>query len=68
VRAFGGTDRVATAAVRAGADLLLYTEPGEASRARRVLRRGLRAGTLSRAAFEDSAGRVLRLRRRLSRD
>jgi beta-N-acetylhexosaminidase len=66
VRAFGGTTRVAVAAARAGADLLLYSEPGEAARAHRALLGRLRAGTLSRAAFEKSAGRVLRLRHRLA--
>jgi beta-N-acetylhexosaminidase len=60
--AFGDAAKVATAAARAGADLLLYTEPGEAADAQRALLRGLRDGTLSRAAFEESAGRVLRLR------
>ncbi len=62
VRAFGGTEKVATAAARAGADLLLYGEPDEAARAHRALLRGLRHGSLSRAGFEESASRVLRLR------
>lgn len=62
VRGFGDTDEVAIAAARAGADLLLYTKPGDAASAQRTLLRGLRSGTLSRAAFEESAGRVLRLR------
>jgi len=68
VRTFGGTAKVAAAAVLAGADLLLYTEPGEAARAQRTLLHRLRAGTLSRTAFEQSAGRVLRLRHRLAED
>jgi beta-N-acetylhexosaminidase len=62
VRDFGGTERVATAAARAGADLLLYGTPGEAARAHRALLRSLRRGSLSRAGFEESVGRVLRLR------
>ena len=66
VRAFGGPAKAANAAARAGADLLLFTAPGEAARAHRALLRGLREGTLSRAAFEQSAARVLRLRRRLA--
>ena len=66
VRSFGGTAKVAAAAADAGADLLLFTDPGEAARAQRALLGGLRAGTLSRAAFEESAGRVLRLRHRLA--
>jgi beta-N-acetylhexosaminidase len=65
VRAFGGTATVATSAVRAGADLLLYGEPSEAARAQRALLGRLRAGTLPRARFEESVGRVLRLRHSL---
>jgi beta-N-acetylhexosaminidase len=65
VRAFGSPARVARAAVRAGADLLLYTAPAEAARAHRTLLRGLRSGTLPRRSFEESATRVLRLRHRL---
>jgi beta-N-acetylhexosaminidase len=65
VRAFGGTVKVALAAASAGADQLLYTEPAEASKAHRTLLRGLRSGKLSRASFEASVGRVLRLRHRL---
>lgn len=64
VRAFGDTPTVARAAAGAGVDLLLYTEPEEAARAHRTLLRALRSGSLSRAGFEESAGRVLRLRRR----
>jgi beta-N-acetylhexosaminidase len=62
VRAFGGTARVASAATQAGVDLLLYTKPGEAAAAQQALLRQLRSGALPRAAFEESAGRVLRLR------
>jgi beta-N-acetylhexosaminidase len=68
VRAFGGTAKVARAAAEAGVDLLLYVEADEAARARRALLRALRRGNLSRAAFEESASRVLRLRHRLARD
>jgi beta-N-acetylhexosaminidase len=68
VRAFGGTAKVATAATRAGTDLLLYAEPGEAAGAQQALLRRLRAGTLSRAAFEEPVGRVLRLRHGLLAD
>lgn len=66
VRAFGGTAKVAGAAAAAGVDLLLYTDPVEAAQAHRSLMRGLRSGRLSRASFEESAGRVLRLRRWLA--
>jgi beta-N-acetylhexosaminidase len=62
VRAFGGTAKVARAAAGAGVDLLLYTGSSEAARAHRALLAGLRGGSLSRGAFEQSAGRVLRLR------
>lgn len=65
VRAFGDTAKVATAAVQAGADLLLYTEPTEAAQAHRVLMSQLRSGRLSLGSFEESVGRVLRLRNRL---
>src|SRR4029077_18765618 len=58
VRAFGGAAEVATGAARAGTDLLLFTEPGEAISAQRALLRRLRSGILSRAAFEESVGRV----------
>ncbi|MGC1852952.1 MAG: glycoside hydrolase family 3 N-terminal domain-containing protein, partial [Solirubrobacterales bacterium] len=64
-RAFGDTAEVARAAASAGTDLLLYTDPREAARAYRTLMSGLRSGTFARAAFEQSAGRVLRLRHRL---
>jgi beta-N-acetylhexosaminidase len=66
VRAYGDTAEVARTAALAGADLLLYAEPGEASSARRALLRGLRSGALSRSSFEESVGRVLRLRHRLA--
>ena len=66
VRAFGSTARVARAAAAAGVDLLLFTEPAEAAQAHRSLLRGLRNRSLSRSDFEDSAARVLRLRRWLA--
>jgi beta-N-acetylhexosaminidase len=65
VRDFGGPVKAGLAAVRAGADLLLYADYREAARAHHALLRGLRTGSFSRAAFEASAARVLRLRRRL---
>jgi beta-N-acetylhexosaminidase len=67
VRAFGGPARSALAAAGAGADLLLYTDPGPALRAHRALLAELRRRPSARAAFELSAGRVLRLRHRLGR-
>ncbi len=65
-REFGSTTQAAIAAASAGVDLLLYTEPGEAASAQMALLDRLRAGAFSRAAFEESAGRVLRLRHRLA--
>ena len=65
VHAFGGTAKAATAAARAGADLLLYTDYREAAVARGALADSLRRGKLDRADFEESVERVLRLRRRL---
>ena len=62
VHAFGNIGKVARAAAGAGADLLLCSELGEAARTRRVLVGALRAQELTRAGFEDSVGRVLRLR------
>lgn len=65
VRAFGSVGKVARAAAGAGADLLLYAAQGEAARARQALIRALRTRALSRTSFEESTGRVLRLRHRL---
>ena len=66
VHAFGNTAKVAGAAAAAGADLLLYTDPGEAAQAHRALVRALRSGTLPRSSFEDSVSRVLKLRHGLN--
>lgn len=63
----GGSASAGILADRAGVDLLLYTQPGPAARARRALVRRLRSGSLDRAAFEGSAARVLRLRDELGR-
>jgi beta-N-acetylhexosaminidase len=65
VRAFGGPAKVATAAARAGTDLLLYTDPNEAADAHQALLRHLRSGALSRTSFEESVRRVLSLRHEL---
>jgi beta-N-acetylhexosaminidase len=62
---FGGPAKAGLAAVAAGTDLLLFTDYRAGARAGSALRRGLRVGSLGRAAFETSVGRVLRLRRRL---
>ncbi len=58
----GGPAKVGVAAAKAGADLLLFTSEGAASKAGHALRERLRKGTLSRQEFEDSVNRVLRLR------
>jgi beta-N-acetylhexosaminidase len=63
---FGGTAKAALAAARAGADLLLYTDPSAGERAERALLAGLRSGSLLRSDFEDAADRVLQLRHRLA--
>jgi beta-N-acetylhexosaminidase len=66
VDAFGGPVVSARAAVRAGTDLLLFTDLGAGARAESGLSRALRSGALTRADFETSVGRVLRLRHRLA--
>jgi beta-N-acetylhexosaminidase len=61
-RAFGGPARTARAAAAAGTDLLLFTNYRAAARAGGALRAALRARTVSRREFEQSAQRVLDLR------
>jgi beta-N-acetylhexosaminidase len=63
-RAVGGPAKTAVAAARAGTDLVLYTDLGEAARAQRALARLLSDGSLDRAEFEASVDRVLMLRSR----
>jgi beta-N-acetylhexosaminidase len=64
-RAFGGPARTATAAARAGTDLVLFTDLGSAAEAQRALAAALRSGSIPRAEFEESVARVLALRSRL---
>jgi beta-N-acetylhexosaminidase len=66
VREFGAPAMVGPAAARAGTDLLLFTDYRAGARASDALLRALRAGSLKRAAFETSVGRVLRLRHGLA--
>jgi beta-N-acetylhexosaminidase len=66
VRAFGGAAKAGLAGAGAGTDLLLYTDPGAARATHRALTRSLASHALSRAGFEQSATRVLRLRHGLS--
>lgn len=54
--------QVAIRAATAGMDLLLYVHCDAGIRAARALRNGLDAGTLDRAAFEESVDRILALR------
>lgn len=62
VESFGGPAKAGLAAVRAGADLLLYPDLSGAQAAGKVLVAKLRAGKLNREKFEESAQRVLDLR------
>jgi beta-N-acetylhexosaminidase len=66
VEDFGGPRVAAVAGARAGTDLLLFTDLASVASARRALVRQLRAGSLSRPAFEASAQRVLALRHRFA--
>ncbi len=63
---FGGPAKAGLAAVRAGTDILLFTDYRAGERAATALRTALRGGKLRRADLEASAGRVLRLRHRLA--
>jgi beta-N-acetylhexosaminidase len=66
VEDFGGPAKAGVASVRAGVDLLLFTDLGGAGAARHALVARLRRGALDRAEFVASAQRVLDLRRRLA--
>jgi beta-N-acetylhexosaminidase len=61
-QAVGGPAKTALAAARAGTDLLLFTDLGDAARAERALARGLGNGSLDRAEFQASVDRVITLR------
>jgi beta-N-acetylhexosaminidase len=61
-RAVGGPAKTALAAARAGTDLVLFTDLGDAARAQHALARGLGDGSLDRAEFQASVDRVLALR------
>ena len=62
---FGGPVPVGVDAAKAGSDLLLYTDDGDAAKAGQALQQGLRSGKLKRSRFERSVDRVLRLRAQL---
>lgn len=66
VRDFGGPAAAARAAAAAGTDLLLFTDYRAGLAAGRALLSRLRSAPSARAAFEVSAGRILRLRRGLA--
>jgi beta-N-acetylhexosaminidase len=66
VRAFGDPAEAGVAAVRAGSDLLLFTELGPAEQALRVLAAKRRAGALDRTELVAAAQRILDLRRELA--
>jgi beta-N-acetylhexosaminidase len=61
-RSVGGPAKTALAAARAGTDLVLFSDLGDAARAERALARGLGNGSLNRAEFQASVDRVLALR------
>jgi beta-N-acetylhexosaminidase len=63
-RAVGGPAKTAVAAARAGTDLALFTDLGDAAKAQRALARLLSDGSLDRTEFEASVDRVLALRSR----
>ena len=67
VERFGSTGRAAVAGVRAGDDLLLFTQVGSGRTAWKALVKKLRSGALGRRQFEQAAGRVLDLRAELAR-
>jgi beta-N-acetylhexosaminidase len=63
-RAFGGPARTASAAARAGTDLVLFTDLTSAAKAQQSLAAGLTDGTIPRAEFQTSVDRILALRGR----
>jgi beta-N-acetylhexosaminidase len=64
---FGGPVPVGVDAVRAGTDLLLFTDDDDAAKAGQALQHELKSGKLKRAKAERSVNRVLRLRANLGR-
>src|SRR4051794_1627577 len=64
---FGGPVPVGVDAVKAGTDLLLYTEDGDAAKAGQALQKQLKSGKLKRASVEPSVNRVLSLRAQLGK-
>jgi beta-N-acetylhexosaminidase len=66
-RAFGGPARTASAAARAGTDLVLFTDLASAAKAQRSLAAGLSDGTIPRTEFQTSVDRILALRGRPGR-
>jgi beta-N-acetylhexosaminidase len=64
---FGGPVPVGVDAVKAGTDLLLYTDDGDAAKASQALQKQLKNGGLKRSKAEQSVNRVLRLRAQLGK-
>jgi beta-N-acetylhexosaminidase len=64
---FGGPISVGVKAAKAGTDLLLLTDDGDAAKAGQALQKQLKNGGLKRATAKRSVNRVLRLRARLGR-
>jgi beta-N-acetylhexosaminidase len=64
---FGGPVPVGVDAVKAGTDLLLYTEDGDAAKAGKALQQQLKSGKLKRSSVEPSVNRVLSLRANLGK-
>ena len=64
---FGGPVPVGVDSAKAGTDLLLYTDDGDAAKAGQALQKQLRDGGLKRSKAEQSVNRVLRLRAHLGR-
>ncbi len=63
--AVGGSTAAAKLAARAGTDLMLFTDLGDARRAAKPLRAMLRSSAATRREYIESVGRVLALRERL---
>jgi beta-N-acetylhexosaminidase len=59
-------ERSAVAALAAGADLLMLSEPREAMRVRDAIILALSEGRLSKARLEDAVARILELKRRFA--
>lgn len=66
-RAFGAPRELTPAAARAGMDLMLFTDYGDALKGQDSMADRIRSEKLDPAAFQRSVNRILRLRARLAR-